>query len=128
MMFKLDAIDHVLATLGDHADFATIAQKEADLGVQHFQYDVASGATTYFGANGYIVERQTNGHAATVARELDAATVEQVANNYVSGQLSLADAAKQLGAAGCHAWTANLKRKIIDFSGAEGKIIVAVNF
>ncbi len=36
MMFKLTEIDDVLNNLGDHADFATIAKKEADLGVQHF--------------------------------------------------------------------------------------------
>ncbi|WP_318764849.1 DUF1398 family protein [Lactiplantibacillus carotarum] len=128
MMFKLTDIDEVLSSLGDHADFATIAKREADLGVQHFQYDVATGATTYFGENGYIVERRTNGLATRVAREEDAATVEKVATSYVAGQTSLADAVKALAAAGCQAWTANLKRQIIDFSGDEGKILAAVKF
>ncbi|MCE2137689.1 DUF1398 domain-containing protein, partial [Streptococcus thermophilus] len=72
----------------------TIAKKEADLGVQHFQYDVATGATTYFGENGYLVERRTNGLAVRVAREEDAAAVEQIAKQYIAGQLALADAVK----------------------------------
>ena len=127
-MFKLTEIDDVLSNLGDHADFATIAKKEADLGVQHFQYDVAEGATTYFGANGYLVERLTNGLGTKPALEEDAATVEKVGTSYVAGQLSLADAVKQLAAAGCQAWTANLKRQIIDFSGKEGKILAAIKF
>lgn len=127
-MFKLTEIDDVLSNLGDHADFATIAKKEADLGVQHFQYDVAEGATTYFGANGYLVERLTNGLGTKPALEEDAVTVEKVGTSYVAGQLSLADAVKQLAAAGCQAWTANLKRQIIDFSGKEGKILAAIKF
>ena len=128
MMFKLTEIDDVLNNLGDHADFATIAKKEANLGVQHFQYDVATGATTYFGENGYLVERRTNGLAVRVAREEDAAAVEQIAKQYIAGQLALADAVKQFAKAGCQAWTANLKRHIVDFSGDEGKIMAAVTF
>lgn len=127
-MFKLEDLDEVLSNLGDHVDFATVAKKEADLGVQHFQYDVADGSTTYFGANGYLVERLSNGFGKRVAREEDPATVEKVATSYVAGQLSLKDATKQLAAAGCQAWTANLKRQIIDFSGAEGKILAAIKF
>lgn len=128
MMFKLTDIDKVLSSLGDHADFATIAKKEADLGVQHFQYDVPTGATSYFGENGYIVERRTNGFGARVAREEDAAAVEKAATSYVAGQTTLEAATKELAAAGCQAWTANLKRHIIDFSGDEGKILAAVKF
>lgn len=128
IMFKLDQIDTVLADLGDHADFATIAKKEADLGVQHFQYDVAAGSTTYFGENGYIVERRTNGFEARVALEEDATKVAAIAKDYVAGKLALKDAAKQLGQAGCQAWTANLKRQIIDFSGDEGKIMAKVEY
>lgn len=127
-MFKLTDIDQVLSEVGDHADFATIAKKEADLGVQHFQYDVALGSTTYFGENGYIVERRTNGLTPRVAQEDDATTVKKVATSYVAGELALADAVKQLAAAGCQAWTANLKRNIIDFSGDEGKIMAAIQF
>ena len=128
MMFKLTEIDEMLSDLGDHADFATIAKKESDLGVQHFQYDVLTGSTAYFGENGYIVERRTNGLNTSVAREEDAATVEKVATSYVAGKLSLADAVKQLAAAGCQAWSANLKRQIIDFSGDEGKIMAAIKY
>jgi len=127
-MFKLDAIDKVLAELGDHVDFATIAKKQADLGVQHFQYDVATGSTTYFGADGYLVERRTNGLATKVAMEEDAKEVAKIGQEYVTGTLSLADAVKRLAAAGCQAWTANLKRNVIDFSGAEGKFMATVQF
>ncbi|AVK61362.1 hypothetical protein C5Z26_07405 [Lactobacillus sp. CBA3606] len=127
-MFKLAAIDKVLAELGEHVDFATIGQKEADLGVQHFQYDVATGATTYFGEDGYLVERRTNGLATRVAREESAATVTQVGTDYVAGKLDLATAVKQLAAAGCQAWTANLKRNVINFSGDEGKILATIKF
>jgi len=127
-MFKLDAIDKVLAELGDHVDFATIAKKQADLGVEHFQYDVATGSTTYFGADGYLVERRTNGLATKVAMEEDAKEVAKIGQEYVTGTLSLADAVKRLAAAGCQAWTANLKRNVIDFSGAEGKFMATVQF
>ena len=84
MMFKLTEIDDVLNNLGDHADFATIAKKEADLGVQHFQYDVATGSTTYFGADGYLVERRTNGLATKVAMEEDAKEVAKIGQESVS--------------------------------------------
>jgi len=127
-MFKLAAIDEVLASLGDHADFATIAKKEADLGVQHFEYDVQDGATTYFGENGYLVERLTNGLGTKVAIEEDADKVQQLGTDYVAGKLSLAEAVKGLAAAGCQTWTANLKRKVIDFAGAEGKIMAVIEF
>lgn len=127
-MFELAEIDDLLNNLGEHADFATIAKWEADLGIQHYQYDVMTGETTYFGENGYLVERRTNGLATKVSQEIDLATIEQVSAQYVSGQLALADAVKQLAKAGCQAWTANLKRNVIDFSGDEGKILASVKF
>ncbi|WP_225366881.1 DUF1398 family protein [Lactiplantibacillus pentosus] len=128
MMFKLTEIDDVLTNLGDHADFATIAKKEADLGVQHFQYNVETGATTYFGENGYLVERRTNGIESIVQPEEDAAAVEKIAKQYVSGEMALADAVKHFASAGCQAWTANLKRQVINFTGKEGKIMATVTF
>ncbi|WP_137628096.1 DUF1398 family protein [Lactiplantibacillus daowaiensis] len=127
-MFKLAAIDDLLTNLGDHVDFATIAKKEADLGVQHFEYNVDAGSTTYFGENGYLVERLSNGLGTPVAKELDPAQVKSLGTDYIAGKLSLAEAVKDLAAAGCEAWTANLKRNIIDFAGPEGKIIVAIEF
>ena len=128
MMFELTEIDELLSNLGDHADFATIAKWEVDLGIQHYQYDVMTGETTYFGENGYLAEHPTNGLATKVSQEVDPAKIEQVATQYVSGQLALADAVKQLAKAGCQAWTANLKRNVIDFSGDEGKILASVKF
>lgn len=127
-MFKLTEIDDLLSNLGEHADFATIAKWEVDLGIQHYQYDIATGETTYFGENGYLVERLTNGLATRVSQEVAPATIEQVATEYVSGQLALAVAVKQLAKAGCQAWTANLKRNVIVFTGDEGKILASVEF
>ncbi|VDG23600.1 DUF1398 family protein [Lactiplantibacillus mudanjiangensis] len=128
-MFKLATIDELLANLGDHTDFATIAKKEADLGIQHLEYDVDAGMTTYFGENGYLVERLSNGLGTPVTGgEINVDAVEKAGAAYIAGTLSLAEAVKALAAAGCETWTANLKRNIIDFAGPEGKIIAAIEF
>jgi len=40
----------------------------------------------------------------------------------------LAEAGKRLAAAGCQAWTANVKRNVLDFSGDEGKFMATIKF
>lgn len=124
-MFTADQIKAEHAKVKSGADFPRYVQTLISLGVSHYNFNLANGSCTFYGANGHEAKWPPKYSDLPIAPTASKEKLSEAIRIHQQGQTDFPTFCRQAGEAGITLWTTDLKALNVIYKDAAGTTILS---
>lgn len=124
-MFTLQQLKAAHAKVKTGADFPSYIQEIKKLGLITYEFRVADGVVTYYGAAGHQITSPATYPPQLINAAADAAGLRQTIAIHKQGRTDFRTFCEQAAAAGVEKWIIDTQQMVCNYIDLDGKLLIA---